>query len=305
MAVPPIFRDDVQQNLFEKQGFVILPFLTLDQLTELRSLFEELHPNLPQGGFVTGSAAADLPYRKEASNKLVNLFRPSFDTFFKDYQSFGASFLFKFPNNESEVGVHQDWSIVDEDKHVAINIWVPLDDIHADNGPLMLLPGSQYSKHKVHRAPTLDFFFRGNEKIIIDKLKPFYIKAGEAIVLNQSLIHYSPTNTSGKLRRSVTAGIKTKGAPMKFYYKPDRQSDLTEVFEMDEDFLIKFENFQRDIFLQPKHGELKEKIKYEVPVYDDVTLDNLAKQLMERAGYKAKRKSIFNRLFSRLNGSAS
>ena len=298
MSVPAIFKDIDLQSQFDKQGFVILPFLDDVGLQKLRGLYKELHSSEPIGGFVSGSAQKDFNYKKEASDKLVDLFKSRYELFFKDYQPFGASFLFKNSSENSEVGVHQDWSIVDERKYVALNIWIPLDDINRDNGPLMILPGSQFSKHPVLRAPTLHFFFRGREQLVIDKLVPHYITAGQAIVLNQSVIHYSPANTSGKLRRAVTAGIKTLDAPMEFYFKPDSEKNALEVYEMDEDFLIKFDDFEKDIFLKPKYGRFVKETTYHLPKYEDKELKKLMKRMKTNAGYKPKT-NFFSKLFAK------
>jgi hypothetical protein len=82
-----------------------------------------------------------------------------------------------------------------------------------------------------------------------------YVKAGHAVILNQSIIHYSPPNNSDKIRKAVTAGIKSKGAPMIFHYKDHSIDSATiERFSMPEDFLIGFENFMKDISQRPKMG---------------------------------------------------
>ena len=149
---------------------------------------------------------------------------------------------------------------------MALNCWVPLCDTNENNGTLMVVPGSHYANFPVHRAPTLDFFFNGNDELVREKLVPMNAKAGEAVILNQSLIHYSPPNRSGKIRKAITSGVKTKGAPMMFYYY-DRAVGKPEldVYEMDENFLIMFDDFGIDIFLPPKNGNKVSTIDYELP----------------------------------------
>jgi len=267
--VPEIFKDPELQRQFDENGFVKVPFLNEAQIKELDELFDELHPELPAEGFISGSYSSDIEYKRNASDHFKRVFHDSYERIFKDYAAFGGSFLFKMPSENSDLVLHQDWTIVDEEKYVAINCWVPLCDTDENNGTLMVVPGSHYANFPVHRAPTLDFFFNGNDDLVREKLVSMNAKAGEAVILNQSLIHYSPPNRSGKIRKAITSGIKTKGAPMMFYYY-DRAAAKPEldVYEMDEDFLIMFDDFGTDIFLPPKHGKKVKTIGYKLPKPD-------------------------------------
>lgn len=248
-----IFKDDAMQARFDKQGFLIVPFLDEDEVKQLNDTFDALHPQLPTGaGFVSGSYSPDAGYKQKASDEIVKVFSKHYERLFVNYQPFGAAFLFKMPSQNSELGIHQDWTIVDEDKYVALNCWVPLTDINETNGALHIMPGSHYDVLHTLRAPTIPFFFTGSEAEVIAASVPMYVKAGEAVILNQSVIHYSPPNRSNTIRKAITAGVKSKGAGMQFHYIDKEKNDGTvEVFEMPEDFLISFKNFATDIFNRP------------------------------------------------------
>lgn len=287
--VPQIFINAAHQKDFDTKGYVKVQFLDKEQIEYLDKLFDELHPQLPESGFYAGSYFPDNEYKKKASDEIVTTFQSSYDKIFKNYTAFGASFLFKMPSENSDLVLHQDWSIVDESKAVAINCWVPLCDTNSNNGTLMVLPGAHNKNFPVHRAPTLNFFFTGNEKEVMPHLVPMNAKAGEAVILNQSLVHYSPPNLSGKIRKAITAGIKTKGAPMQFFYKDkDPNHHELDVYKMDEDFLIRFDNFGKDIFEPPKHGEKVGKIAYQLPQPEKEALNKLIKDFKQKAGIAPK-----------------
>ena len=264
-----IFKDEAMQSLFDKQGFLIVPFIDTEEVNRLVELFYELHGNPQGGGFVSGSYSGDYNYKKKASDAVVKAFEKHYEELFIDYQPFGAAFLYKMPSSESELSAHQDWTIVDEDKYVALNCWVPLTDVNETNGALHIVPGSQYDALHTVRAPTLPFFFSGNDDVVVKESVPMYVKAGSVVILNQSVIHYSPPNKSDKIRLAITAGVKSKGAPMQFHYRDKQQADpkLLEVFDMPEDFLINFDNFYTDIFERPKKGVGKGFIDFEMPAF--------------------------------------
>jgi hypothetical protein len=102
-------------------------------------------------------------------------------------------------------------------------------------------------------------------------------------------VHYSPPNTSGKIRKAITAGVKTKDAQMIFHYKDATRTDnMIEKFEMDDDFFIQFENFFEDIFKRPTVGKSTGFIEYEVPMLKGEKLALLIKEMKIKAGFEYK-----------------
>ncbi len=284
---PAIFKNPEHQELFDKQGFIVLPFLDSEDVDFLDKTFDEMHPELPtSGGFISGSYSQDFAYKKKASDTIHDTFMPHFKRLFKDFQAIGGAFLFKLPSPNSELIAHQDWTIVDEDKYYALNVWVPLTDTHAENGPLMVLPGSHYQKFKVLRAPTLPFFFTGNETVVKENLIPLYVKAGHTVILNQSLVHYSPANVSTKIRKAITAGVLSKDAKLRLYFK-DNNSDKEELemFSQDRDFLISFDDFFSDIFQRPKMGKSEGTIPYKVPSFSKEEIEPMLQGMRTEAGF--------------------
>ncbi len=280
-----IFKSDEHQALFDKQGFIVLPFITPDEVGQLDKLFDELHPNLSSGGFFSGSYSGDIDYKKKASDAVVKIFTRAYEELFVNYTPFGAAFLYKVPGENSELAAHQDWTIVDETKNVALNCWVPLCDVTKENGALSILPGSHFDNFNVIRAPTLPFFFSGDDEMVVKELVPMEVSAGTAVILNQSVIHYSPPNRSNTIRKAVTAGLKSKDAQMYFHYKlPDK--DELEVFEMDDSFLISFKDFANDIGKRPYLGKSIGFIPYQLPQLRGAALYEKLKEMKEKAGFE-------------------
>ncbi len=283
--IPDIFINPEHQKEFDTKGYVKIQFLDTEQITYLDKLFDENYKELPTEGFHSASYLGDFNLKKKMSEEIVKTFSKSYEKIFTNYTAFGGSFLYKMPSENSDLVMHQDWSIVDEKKAVAINCWVPLCDTNKKNGTLMVLPGAHNGNFFVHRAPTLDFFFKGNEKTVMKHLVPMNAKAGEAVILNQSLVHYSPPNVSGTIRKAITAGIKTKDEPMHFYYKDkSKNEDKLELYKMEEDFLISFDNFFEDIFQKPKNGVFVKTIDYKLPQFSDEAFGVLMKKIQGISG---------------------
>ncbi len=286
-VVPPIFKDPEHQKLFDRQGFLVVPLLNDREVAHMDALFDKEHPDLPESGFFAGSYSRDFDYKKRVSEEIKVVFKRAYDGLFQNYTTFGGAYLFKMPTPDSDLFIHQDWTVVDESKHVALNVWVPLCDITPENGPLMVLPGSHYPFYPVLRAPTMRYFFDHDYQQAMDQLIPVIVPAGTAVVLNQSLIHYSPPNRSNKIRKAITSGVKTKDAQMIFHFKdPESTSDLIEKFEMDDDFFIHFEDFFKDIYKRPMVGKSVGMVSYTVPMLSGEDLTNTLRKMKEDAGFE-------------------
>jgi hypothetical protein len=287
--VAPIFKDPERQKLFDKQGFIVVPLLSKEEIVHMNELFNEVHPELPESGFYAGSYSQDFEYKKRVSEEIKVVFKRAYDGIFENYETFGGAFLFKMPTPDSDLFIHQDWTVVNEDEKIALNVWVPLCDITEENGPLMVVPGSHYASYPVLRAPTMRYFFDHDYQQAMDQLVPVIVPKGTAVILNQSLIHYSPPNRSQHIRKAITSGVKTKGAQMVFHFKdPDSSDNMIEKFEMDDDFFIQFEDFFKDIYKRPTVGESVGMMEYEVPMLNGPELETILRKMKTSAGYEFK-----------------
>ena len=270
----PILKNKKQQDLFDKQGFIVVPFLSPQEVEEILVFFNENNPD-PVEGFYSSSYHHDYSYKEKHRKFIERKFERGCQHYFQNYQAIGGAFLHKTPVPESKLPMHQDWTIVDETKYVAINVWVPLQDVNEQNGVLQVLPGS----HKLDtlRAPTLPFVFRNQEDLIYEHLLSMEVAAGSAVILNQNLIHYSPANRGNQTRVAITAGILSAEAPLQLYYFNKENSGQLDVFEQENNFLLRFDDFFEEIFHRPKIGEFTHSIPFHQKKYSDAEVNGLIK----------------------------
>ncbi|MBK8352115.1 MAG: phytanoyl-CoA dioxygenase family protein [Saprospirales bacterium] len=215
----PIFKNKALQKQFDEEGFVKVQLLNENDIEFLKEKFYKFHPNIESNSFGASSFMKSKEEKLNIRDTLFPIFLPHFEKIFNDYTYFGSSFLYKTPGKNSDLSPHQDWTIVDEEKYIAINIWTPLIDTNENNGTLYIVPKSQSQRLFSLRAPTLPFYFQNYFDTVIKCGIPTNAKAGEAIILNQSIIHYSSSNNSDTLRIAITSGLKSKDAPMIFHFK--------------------------------------------------------------------------------------
>lgn len=249
---PAIFKNKQHQKTFEEDGYLKIKLLKPDDVEHLHSLFQKYFPE-PSKDFYSTSFNNDFTLKKEVSQAIGEIIAPRLELFFTDYTWFGSAFLSKGDGPRSEMPMHQDWSIVDENKFYALNIWTPLQDTNERNGTLEVIPGSHLWQDQV-RAPTLPFYYNGYQTQLQSKLQRVNVMATEAIVLNQAVIHSSKPNATKDIRIAITSGIKTKGAPMLFHYWDKNNPTQIEEFYQEDDFLIRFTNFHQSIYERPTIG---------------------------------------------------
>lgn len=268
----PVFRDAHHQEEFEKNGFLILPFYTAEEVKELEGLYHRLHPT-DEKGFFPSTFSKDKNYRYEADSEIRRIGNRSIEKYCSDIKVVCGSFIVKSPGPESGMCVHQDMSLVDESRFTGINIWVPLVDLTVENGALFVLPKS----HRIlptYRGSSIPEFFSDVMDNMIDYLQPVLVKAGEAVFFDQSIIHFSPPNYSDKIRIVTNTYFTHQTSEFRTYYwDKDTFGNRVEAFAQDDNFMTNFEQFGENIKDRPKVGQSLGLVDYNFPKVDKLFLE--------------------------------
>ncbi|MDZ4846223.1 MAG: phytanoyl-CoA dioxygenase family protein [Chitinophagales bacterium] len=287
-----VFRNDIHQLQFERDGFLVLPFYNQDEIRELNELYHRLHPK-DEKGFFPSTFSKDKNYRKIADEEIRRIGQRSMSNYIQDVKVMCGSFIVKSSGPESAMCVHQDMTLVDEAKYTGINIWIPLIDLNDENGTLEVLPGS----HRIfptYRSSTVPGIYDESSAEIKKYLVRLYPKAGEAIFFDQSIIHYSDANLSNQTRIVTNTYFTHKDATFQICYWQKDFGNKVELFREDEHFMTDFEQFGENIHDRPKIGKSLGLYDYDFP---KITPE----QLNELYGKNGKsKKSLFKRVLHSL-----
>lgn len=297
-----IFKDQNVQDQFNDNGFVVLEFLNETEIEYINQLYNKLHPD-GVTGFYTSTFAKDTDYRKIVDEEIKHLMKRGLEKYFIDYKVYCGSFIVKAPGQKSELILHQDMTLVDESRFTGTNIWIPLIDLTTKNGAIEVLPKS-HRLFKTYRGSSLPDIYDGMVAEVKTLLRPCYLKAGEAIIFDQSIIHYSPPNLSEEVRPVINTFVTHKDASIKICYWDKKTPDAIEIFDQDEDFMVNFQNFGHDIFSRPSIGRSLGMVPYDFP---KITHEILKKEYgweepavtEEQLILPKPKKSFFERLFSK------
>jgi hypothetical protein len=165
-------------------------------------------------------------------------------------------------------------SLIDESRFTGINIWVPLIDLTIKNGTLFILPGS-HRLFPTYRGSSIPEFFDGVMDELIDYLHPVIIRAGQAVIFDQSIIHYSPPNYSDEIRIVTNTYFTHKDTEYRtFYWDKDKHVGCVEAFAQDDSFMTDYEQFGNNIRDRPKVGQSLGLVPYNFPKIDSTFLAN-------------------------------
>ena len=115
----------------------------------------------------------------------------------------GGKVNLKLPGDGAAVEWHQDWAFYPHSNQSVLAVGVLLDDVGADNGPLMVLPGS-------HRGPIHDHHSQGafcgaidvkRAGLDVSCARQIHGRAGAITVHHARLVHGSAVNRSNRARR--------------------------------------------------------------------------------------------------------
>ena len=247
-----IFIQEALQEQFNRDGYVVIPWLTPHETTSLKQQFENAAIK-QDNQFYASAHDTDLALRRTMSDAIKDAFQQAASKTLIDMELLGGSFIVKPPAYEHVLQAHQDWNIVDESQFVSCNIWVPLVDTSKGNGAIMVMPKS-HRWIDAYRHSSIPCAFSAVHDLILESMTTLELKAGEALIYNHALLHASHPNTSQFSRIACALGIKPKEADMLFYFNNE---GTIEEYESNPDFFM-LEN----VFTKPSQLNLKKSIPY-------------------------------------------
>lgn len=193
------FRDPAHQEQFERDGYVVIPMLDADEVAELRRRFEALGsaPGDPQLACHSSFHTYDRDYKRNVHRAVSEVLAPHVEQHLDRQRMLPSNFIVKWPSGMSGFGLHQDLTLVDEAEHRSAEVWVALDDTNERNGQLWMVPGSHRWIPTMRGINAFPFPFGATAERIIERhARPVPVQAGDAVIFNHAILHFSQPNRS-------------------------------------------------------------------------------------------------------------
>lgn len=233
------FKTPEHNTSYFESGHVVMPLLNTEQIAKMQQVFEE-HFNPAELPQVYDTIATEKTDTIEVVNDAINkVCADLLEKVALNYRIAGSIFIMKKSGDDSYKGVHLDASMTMEGYN-NLGIWIPLCDVDEQVGRLCLLNNS-HRFMPPYNTPSMPCPYSQVEHIVEPHLTCFDMKAGEALFFNNSMLHCTQKNTSGKTRVSVIIKLIDANAPMvTAYYNPQEiAGKQVKLYQHDYDFFIK------------------------------------------------------------------
>ncbi len=218
-----------------RDGFVRVPVLNDAATAALRDVYGSLH-GWQGAGFEADLTNPDSGYRHEVSSALSARLDEVVCPMFAGYTPYLRAFLCKWPGDDSGLYLHRDWMYVDERRgHRTYVVWIALQDVAADEGQIQVLRHS----HRVDpmlRGTNLNGAWIDREPLVRSHLLTVPVRAGEALIMDNALVHCSLPNHSGAPRLVAAIGVRPVEAPLVHFSR--RDDLLADRFDVDDEFFL-------------------------------------------------------------------
>jgi hypothetical protein len=239
-----VFKIAEHEIKFQKEGYLLLPLLNDEEVASLKNFYNELsHPEIE--GFHSTHFSKNRAYKKEIHNKITAVFSENLLALLEDYAILFANFMVKGRGESSRMPIHADWTYVDETQFQSLGVWCPLVDTNPQNGMLGVVPKSHLLNFNF-RGPKIPNSFQAYDQYIIDtygKLIP--MKAGEIIIYDHRMLHYSPANLSNVNREAINIVAAPNAAAIMHHTVLD-DPNMVHVYKVnDPSFFLEYDHFEK------------------------------------------------------------
>lgn len=203
----------------DKVGYLKIPLFSQKEVNELKEIIDKITSNLslPIEKYHVTILSDDKLYKQKIQELLKPIISKKIIEILPDFTVITTNLIIKSPLS-GEVPLHQNWTFVNEQKQRSYTIWIPLTDTNELNGTLEFIDGSHNIFCDVKRGHNTPYFFMNDVEKLKKFLKSVSVKFGEALILDDSILHFSKQNKSNKERVAIQATLVPKEAILYHYH---------------------------------------------------------------------------------------
>jgi len=178
----------------------------------------------------------NVDYKRETYRLIKSVFDGQAACYLNRHEILNCNFYVK--PGTGELAIHQNWPAIADLNDTTITIWCPLVVVVESNSTLQFVEGSQKPFPHVE-GPNVAGYFRDSREALMKKyLKPIPMSAGEALIFDDGLTHWSANNDSDKARIAIQIlCVPADAQGVYFFYEP-KTPDQFELIAVDSAFFI-------------------------------------------------------------------
>lgn len=153
----------------------------------------------------------------------------------------GGAYQVKPPHINSDLLIHQDSTVIDEETDYCLFVWIPFCDVTMENGLISFVNGS-HLWGSTQRSLGVPWQFKNNIPTLYKHTTPVTVKKGEVLVFDPACIHASSPNLSKEIRHAITVTVLRKNYQLVYYFRnPEIDKSLIEKYYVTEEFYYTYD----------------------------------------------------------------
>ena len=231
----PTFGDLALERAFQRDGWVVMDLLAAEEVAELARVFESIAGVADEPIYSSWSQA--LAVRAATDEAIRSVTLPRLCALLPGRAMVFAGFMAKAVGPETAFPIHQDPTVVDEERWTPLTFWVPLVDVGPATGCMQAIPGS----HRLDASPRpafRPFPHQHEDARLRPLLRPVPMRAGQVMLSHPALFHASTPN-SGAGRRVACVGIVVPADAEVRYYRRREAEPVIDVHPVPPGFYVR------------------------------------------------------------------
>lgn len=261
-----IFLEEKHNIHFWEKGYIVIQLLDENEAKNILNDLQQLSPhdkyapdNSGRSNYHCTFLDSNIEYRKQANCLVEKYFTNALENTLNEYSILTANFYVKQPG-KGKFEMHMNWHTSPSIQDVTLTAWCPLVPVNTTNGALKVVESSHKITFDVAH-PYADYYFSDIESHLESHyFKTFDLKAGECVIFDDTLIHYSDNNLSDKPRIAVQIELVPKRIqPVLYVHESPQKTSTLEIYKVDSQFFINapYQELIQMVKKQPCVGRLQ------------------------------------------------
>jgi hypothetical protein len=216
VAYPPTLADPTLDDQFRDLGYVVVDLIDEHSVSSLREVCDRFHPE-PQSTWECDFYTTDRTCKETVAAAMAQAFEPAIQDLFVGHEPYCYNFVINWPGPDGGLVLHEHSSTVDERFDRSAVIWCAVTETTEENGTLHVVPRSHQFQigPKAERGPG---WFHGHEpRLLRDHLTSVPLRAGQALIFDNALLHCSFANHTDAPRIAAVATIARRDAQLRYH----------------------------------------------------------------------------------------
>ncbi len=236
---PDVLLGDEQKAVdIQGRGYTLQPFLDPADIEALRTLHRETLPAGTSEYYVT-AFSSDIAGKRHICECIRAIVESKMAKLAPGYRILNASFVTKKAGStRGRLALHQDYSLVDHEQNLGLNVWIPLCDVDTTNGCMRMVDYSREFHHISATPPNPSPYDPLRPELEANYLTDVPMAGGTAVLFDTRILHATEENRTAADRVAVFLNLYPENAAPRLHFWNPKEPNRLEVFEVDSEFMI-------------------------------------------------------------------